>query len=130
MGFASSGCPGSGGVFGTVFPYGFLSFRIVGLESGSSVQVTIEFPGPVAAGCRYMQCDGHGNWTDITEIVGHNIGDNILVLNLADRGMGDIDHVANGRIIEPSGPGVEIAQQTGGSSSVTPAQQPVPLPLL
>ncbi|MBN1690247.1 MAG: hypothetical protein JW901_04435 [Dehalococcoidia bacterium] len=127
---SSSGCEGSGVVSGVVFPYGFLSFRIVGLTLGEAVQVTLEFPGPVPAGHRYMQCDGHGNWTDITAIVGHNNGDNIITLNLVDGGMGDIDHIANGRIVDPAGPGIIVAQRKGGSGSATHVQQPVDLPQL
>ncbi|MDD5312784.1 MAG: choice-of-anchor Q domain-containing protein [Dehalococcoidia bacterium] len=128
------------GIFeqGISFPYGLFSFQVVGIPIGSSVKVTIRLPQVVPANLQYWKNSGMCIWINYTSQVSFTPGDNVIVLTLTDGGSGDLDGVADGRIIDPGGPAWsavrsamrQVQSPASSSSSVAPPQQPVTLPNL
>ncbi len=106
----------SGGRPGFAFPFGMFSFRIAGIQPGSTVQVTIGLPAPMPSNASYFKCDGNGGWTDITSMV-TMVDSHTMVLTLADGGPGDADHTVNGVIVDPGGLAVPASGQVQSSSS-------------
>jgi hypothetical protein len=100
---AAIACP----PLGIAFPQGLFSFNILGLSPGETVTVTITFPSVVPEDTRYLKCP-NGEWIDCTSIMGDNDGDNVLTLTLTDGGLGDLDGVANGTIVDPGGPATRV----------------------
>ena len=101
---------------GVVFPYGFFSFSICGLEPNATVNVTITLPGPVPVGTLYWKFspDGSGapggqpGWFSLP--IGDDDGDNVIIVTVQDGGIGDLDGVANGEIHDPGAPGIRAGQ--------------------
>jgi len=130
-------CPG---IFekGISFPYGVFSFQIVGIPIGSTVRVTIRLPQAVPADLQYWKYSSMCAWTNYTSLVSFTTGDNFIVLTLTDGGPGDLDGIANGRIIDPGGPAwsavrpssEQVQSSASSASSVAMPQQPVMLPNL
>ncbi len=112
-------------------PYGIFSFNIVGIVHGSTVPVTVNLPTPIAGAVQYWKCGGAAGWTDVTSLVSYVPGTTTLTLNLTDGGLGDADHLANGRIVDPGGPAFLWTGTPHSSSPYTgPSQQPMPVPNL
>jgi WD40 repeat protein len=85
------------------FPYGFFSFNITGLEPHETVNLTITLPSSLPAGSHYWKYQ-NGNWFELP--MGDNDGDETIIIQLTDGGLGDADGVANGKIVDVGGPGV------------------------
>ncbi len=105
---------------GYTFPYGMFSFRVTELSPGETVAVTITFPGKVA-GTKYFKC---WNRTVVDCSSFASMQDlNTIRLMLTDGGNGDSDHLANGTVNDPGGPGFPVAaeQARGASAPVAPA---------
>ena len=93
------------------FPFGFFSFNITGIESGEKVNITIALPENVPTNVEYWKYgptpdNPTPHWYRIP--VFSNDGDNIIVIQLQDGGIGDGDLTANGVITDPGGPGIPI----------------------
>jgi len=94
-----------------VFPHGFFSFNITGLEDGQSAIVTITFPEDIPIGAQYWKYGPNGStnnpqperWYQIP--IGDDDGDNVITILLQDGGIGDDDGVANGVIVDQGGIG-------------------------
>jgi hypothetical protein len=83
--------------------YGLFSFRIDGLSSGETVNVTFYFPDDIPSDAKwyqYQSVDG----TLLDETANIVINGKKVVLTITDGGTGDADGIANGIIIDPSGP--------------------------
>ena len=100
------------------FPYGMLAYDIQDIPVGSTVKILLTFSSALPVNTQYWKCDNVTGWQNITTLLGHNDGDNILELNITDGGLGDADGVANGIIIDPGGPGIPV----------TPIPTPMPTP--
>ncbi len=92
-------------------PFGLLEFRIAVNSIGDSAMVRLYFSEPV--GPNWYKYDLQNGWTDYSGDYPANVqlssdGKSIL-LRLVDGGAGDSDGVANGVIVDPSGPGAVIA---------------------
>ena len=109
------GCIGTPGPF----PHGLFSFTIIGLTPGETVIVTITLPTPLPAGSQYWECINGLHWVDGTPFLGSNDGDNVITLTLTDGGPLDADGVANGTIVDPSGPAEVTAGAAGPGASPT-----------
>jgi hypothetical protein len=124
---SESSLPAAGKPAGVSFPYGFVSWTVVGLAAGQTIVVTISFPGPVPAGSPYWKVIG-STWTDATSALGSDDGDGVLTLTITDGGPFDADGLANGQISDPGGPGqaslvpaydLTITRAGTGTGSVT-----------
>ncbi|MBN1690291.1 MAG: hypothetical protein JW901_04660 [Dehalococcoidia bacterium] len=113
------------------FPFGYFSFRIVGLVPGATAVITITLPATLPAGAFYYKCL-NGVFVDCTSLMNYSPGDYILTIAIKDGGPGDGDGAANGTIVDPGGPAVRyIASVTPQSSSATlppAATRPIDLP--
>jgi uncharacterized repeat protein (TIGR01451 family) len=110
---AEESLPLAGKPAGITFPFGFFSWNVVGLTPGQTITVTLTYPVPIAAGGQYWKVID-GTWTDVTSLLGDNEGDNVLTLTITDGGFGDADGEADGRIVDPGGPGVPLSQDADG----------------
>ena len=106
---AEDSLPEEGKPDGVEFPYGFFSFRVIGLEPGQEVTVTLTLPGGnVTAGSLYWKhgptlADPVDHWFSLP--IGDNDGDEVITIDLTDGGDGDLDVTVNSEIVEPGGPG-------------------------
>src|SRR5437879_9707257 len=74
------------------FPFGFFSFTITGIASGSTVTVTITYPSAVPT--EYWKVV-NGVWTDLTLcfLIFSSTNPNVLYLSLTSGGTGDSDSI-------------------------------------
>jgi len=112
------------GVPSIEFPYGFFSFNVTGINPGAIVNLTIVLPSNIPAGSQYWKygCtidNPAPHWYSIPVL--SNNGDNIIVIQLQDGGVGDDDLSANGRIEDVGGPGFEVTKLTVEKQAVPSA---------
>jgi len=102
---SESSLPSAGKPTGVTFPFGFFSFDINGIASGSTVTVTITYPSTVPLNTEYWKVV-NGVWTDLTLccLSFSNTNPNVLYLSLTDGGTGDSDSIL-GQITDPGGVG-------------------------
>lgn len=96
-----SSLPTAGKPAGLAFPRGFFSWTVTGVTPGETVIVRMKFASPVPANSPYWQVV-NGKWTNLTQLVGDNNGDNILTLTIKDNGLEDADSVP-GQVSDPGG---------------------------
>jgi hypothetical protein len=94
------------GVPSVSFPHGLFSFKITDLIPRQTVNVEIVFPKDIPINAQYWGYQKTGNWYQIP-IVSNN-GDNIIIVQLTDGGVGDDDGVANGLIVHTGGVSVPL----------------------
>jgi len=101
-----------------VFKHGFFKFNITGLAAGQTVVVTVTLPEPAPVGTQYWKYHAsEGGWVQIPTGTSGDDGDNKITITLTDGGLGDDDGKADGKIVDPGGPGAPPA-----------APPPVPVP--
>ncbi|MCK4905693.1 S8 family serine peptidase [bacterium] len=89
------------------FPDGVYNFRIEGLIPGSRIEVTFYLSETFEVGDKWYKYDEiHGGWWDYTDRIVRGKGTNIVTLEFedGDSSYGDCDGIANGIIVDPSGP--------------------------
>ncbi len=103
-----AGSPPSGTApAGVSFPYGLFDFTTTGCTPGSTITMTVTYPGPVDAISQYWKygptpTNAAPNWYVLPAAVGQNS----MTFTIADGGLGDDDLQANGTIVDQGGPGV------------------------
>ncbi len=102
-------------------PKGLLGFRLE-VDEGATVDITVYLSEAVPAGARWYKYDSVNGWDDYTHNAAFSADGKAVTLQLTDGGEGDADGIANGVIIDPSGPvyssvGDTLSTVTGGSSS-------------
>jgi len=105
------------------FPFDFLSFRLIDIGKGETVNVVLTFSENVPTYAEYWKYGKTSdNQTDhwYRFPFGSNDGDNIITLTITDGEDGDNDLLANGEIIDPSGPGFPASESYGGSGDDNP----------
>jgi len=85
------------------FDYGLFSCRIAGLASGSVVEVTFILPDNFYG--KWYKYDELNGWQDYMDHIVRYEGKRVTI-ELKDGGFGDADGIANGVIIDPSGPAI------------------------
>jgi uncharacterized repeat protein (TIGR01451 family) len=98
------------------FVHGFFSFRVTRLipQADETVVVSLTLPSAVPVGSEYWKCLD-GRWLRATRLLGHDDGDNLLTLTLTDGGLGDLDGVSDGVIVDGGGPG-QPPRPVGGTT--------------
>jgi len=99
------------GLPSVTFPHGMFSFKITGLSTGQTVDVTITLPSAVPVGTVWWKYD-NGRWYSLPNL--NDNGNNIMVIRLTDGGVGDLDSVV-GQITDPGGPGNPMTVGIDGS---------------
>jgi hypothetical protein len=85
---------------GVTLPRGLVTFSVTGIGVGSTVQVKLYVHGGPAL-TRYFKLQD-GAWQDFT--ANASFSGTTVTLTLTDNGAGDDDALANGEILDPSGP--------------------------
>ncbi|MBI5138090.1 MAG: thrombospondin type 3 repeat-containing protein, partial [Nitrospirae bacterium] len=107
-------------------PHGLLRFRVVGLDPGGTATVVFHFPDFLRADARWFWFDGAGTRHDLTgqaALSGFTVS-----VPITDGAVGDGDGVANGVIVDPSGPGVPVNAAPPAPALVYPADDDVDVP--
>ncbi len=93
------------------FPFGITKFDVVGITPGSSVTVTLKFPGSVATNSTYYKVDPAKGWHVIP--FGDNDGDDTITITLTDGDPEtDADGAKDGTVHDPGA----ITTPAGSSS--------------
>jgi hypothetical protein len=88
-------------------PIGMTGFRVSGLTPGDEVTVTFTPLSALPANADWYQFDSLSkSLVDISQQAIFN-GDGTVNVKYIDGGIGDLDGVANGRIVDPSGPVIQ-----------------------
>ena len=87
------------------FPEGIFSFRIEGLTPDSRrIEVTFYLPQMFTTADKWYKYSESTGWQNYTGRIVSGIGTKQVTLEFKDGDYGDIDGVANGVIVDPSGP--------------------------
>jgi len=96
---------------GVSFPHGMFEFKITGLMPDETVMLTIELPEDVPVGTVWWKYQD-GSWYSLPNLSDN--GDNIMVVELTDGGLGDTPGSPEGEIHDPGGPGNPMPPLTVG----------------
>lgn len=103
-------------------PYGLFSYRIDGLSTGEMVNVTFYFPDDKPSDAKWYKFNSVDRaLVDYT--ANAIINEKKITLSIADGGTGDADCVANGIIIDPSGPAF-VEETPNTTPDTTPDTNP------
>ena len=89
-----------------LLPYGLINFKLGVEHPGDSATVTVHFDAPVPGGAGSMKFNPvQSVWSNYSDHARFSPDRLSVDLEFVDGGFGDDDGVANGVIIDPSGPG-------------------------
>jgi autotransporter-associated beta strand protein len=89
------------------FPFGLFDFTTSGCTPGSTITMTIAYPGSLPANTQYWKYGPHpGNPTPSWYVLPANFNGNSVTFTITDGQLGDDDLVANGTLVDQGGPGV------------------------
>ncbi|GEM_PF-3714485 len=93
------------------FPYGMYTFRLEGVTEGGAVQVTFTLPTPFFPNDHWYKLQ-NGNYSlfDSAIVNSDELPSTEVILQFTDGGEGDADGLANGVIVDPSGPALETTE--------------------
>jgi hypothetical protein len=95
-------------------PYGLLRYKVILDRPGEEAAVTVYFPKPLPAGAAWHRRDPFsGSWQAMPDFAATSPDRRRVTLSLADGGAGDADGVANGIIVDASGPAIPLAPAIG-----------------
>ncbi len=83
---------------------GLVGFKILVSEPGDTAEVTLYLSEEVAEGANWYKYSPAGGWQDFSQFATISADGMSVTLRLTDGGEGDLDGVANGIIIDTSGP--------------------------
>lgn len=105
---------------GYAFPQGLMDISLTGCTVGTTVAFNLSFPNTIPADAKYWKYGPEvGNPTPHWYSIPATITGNTVTFSITDGGMGDDDLIANGMIVDPSGPGVPTV-----AAGVTPTSIP------
>jgi|GEM_PF-6239566 len=91
------------------YPYGMLDLAVKVPVSGMATTVTVHFDEPLPKRTVWMKYNPNTGWEDYTGKVVFKNNRTTAVIQLVDGGVGDDDGIANGIIVDPSGPAISAA---------------------
>lgn len=100
-------------------PFGLINLRAQVSAPGNTAAITIYLPTSSVAAKQYWwySYDNIRGWADNTHVATPGSVKGTVILKITDGGIGDVDGVANGIIVNQSGMATSPAKGTGGSSS-------------
>jgi chitinase len=100
-------------------PFGLIHFKLLVNEAGAEATVKVYLSDPAPAGSKWYKYDPFaGTWSDYSAYAVLSGDRQSVTLTITDGGPGDLDGIANGIIIDPSGLGApEVSSGDGGGSS-------------
>jgi PKD repeat protein len=100
---------------GVELAMGLISFKAICNQVGDTIEIIYYSSEPIPAGAKWYKYDPINGWQDYSaHIVSISADRKSITVEYQDGGFGDLDGVANGVIIDPSGPGVAAAGGGGG----------------
>ena len=117
----------------STMPFGFINFTITGITPGGAVTVQLYLPAGTTVDTYYKYGKTPDNaiphWYEFLfdGTTGAEISENIITLHFVDGNRGDNDITANGIIIDPSGPGIDIRIPPTAAFSADPVSGTAPL---
>lgn len=96
------------------FPFGVLQFTVETCSAGTSATVSVTLPDIPDILSWFKHTDA-GGW----DIYPSTLNGNVFSFEVTDGGMGDEDGVANGVIVDPSGPAIVVGGQERATFRVT-----------
>jgi hypothetical protein len=87
------------------FPQGLIGFRVETMAVGDEASVTVYFSEPLDADTIWYKLDTDG-WQDYSQHASIAADRRSVTLHVRDGGHGDADGVANGIVVDPSGPAI------------------------
>ncbi len=84
--------------------WGMFAFRVIPENSNQPLVLNIQCSKPLPHNAVWYKYDGVNGWHDYSEFVTFSEDRTSLAIELMDGGLGDADGVANGVIVDPSGP--------------------------
>jgi hypothetical protein len=102
---------------GVTFPYGLFDFVAFNGAPGSSMTITITYPGTLPPGVQYWKygptpTDSSAHWYVLPNVV---FSGTTATLTIVDGGLGDDDLLANSMIVDQGGPGYVAASEAAAS---------------
>lgn len=98
-------------------PVGLFNFRILADTPGDVVTATMYFSEPLPDDMVWYKYDSLNGWHDYSDYASISDDRKSVVLELKDGGYGDADGVANGVVVDPSGPGSIMRSSSSSDSS-------------
>ena len=100
---------------GVELAMGLISFKATCNQPGDIIHIIYYSSEPLPDGAQWYKYDPINGWQDYSaHIVSISPDRKEITVEYQDGGFGDLDGIANGVIIDPSGPGVGIAAAGGG----------------
>jgi hypothetical protein len=100
---------------GVELAMGLISFKAICNQVGDIIEIIYYSSEPIPDGAKWYKYDPINGWQDYSaHIVSISADRKSITVEYQDGGFGDLDGVANGVIIDPSGPGVAAAGGGGG----------------
>jgi subtilisin family serine protease len=100
---------------GVELAMGLISFKAICNQVGDRIEINYYSSEPLPDGVKWYKYDPINGWQDYSaHIVSISPDRKSITVEYQDGGFGDLDGIANGVIIDPSGPGVVIAAAGGG----------------
>jgi hypothetical protein len=95
---------------GVALAMGLISFKAKCNQPGDIIEIIYYSSDPIPAGAKWYKYDPIDGWLDYSShIVSISPDRKSITVEYQDGGFGDLDRVANGVIIDPSGPGAAAA---------------------
>jgi uncharacterized repeat protein (TIGR01451 family) len=89
------------------FPFGLFDFTTSGCTPGSTITMTITYPGVLPSGTQYWKYGPRpGNPTPSWYVLPATFSGNSVTFTITDGQLGDDDLAANGTIVDQGGPGI------------------------
>jgi hypothetical protein len=89
-------------------PYGLFGFRLAVNTPGDSVTVAKYYSVALPEDISWYKYDSVNGWFDYTGYVSFSEDRKVVFIELTDGGYGDADGVANGVVVDPSGPAMVL----------------------
>ena len=103
----SEGAPQPGSYFSRIpgkFPFGLINFKVAVAKPGDQATLKFYFSQAVPQGSKWYEYDAASRkWYDFSAAVKFASDRRSATLSLTDGGIGDVDGVANGVIVDPGG---------------------------
>ena len=104
---------------GVSFPFGLFDFSTTGCTPGSTINMTVVYPGPVDFSAQYWKYGPTpGNTAPHWYLIPSAVGQNSISFAITDGGLGDDDLSANGTIVDQGGVGIPPSLPVPTLSSV------------
>ena len=98
-----------------------ISFKLHLPEGVTETSITVFFSQAAPSNARWYKYDPDLGWTAYPEAV-FSVDHRSVTLTLEDGGMGDMDGVENGVIVDPAGLGYSSSQSTDTSTTYSPSE--------